>query len=60
MIIEDSTTAFLRAQDSVEMTIKNSTINGDVVAVDNGKITLLETKVKGKIIEENHGQVIKQ
>lgn len=43
IVVENSTTSFLRAKDSVEMTIKNSVINGDVVARDNGTIHLINT-----------------
>lgn len=58
VVIENSTASFLRAQDSVQMIIKNSIIYGDVIAVDNGKITLINTEVKGKIVEEGNGEVL--
>lgn len=60
LVIENSTASFLRAKESVEMTVKDSVVNGDVVAVDNGQITLFNTKVKGKIIEKDNGRVMKQ
>jgi len=58
VVIENSTASFLRAQDSVQMTIKNSIIYGDVIAVGNGKIILINTEVKGKIVEEDNGKVL--
>lgn len=60
LVIENSTVSFLRAKESVEMVVRDSVIDGDVVAADNGKITLIDTKVGGKIINEGNGQVIEQ
>lgn len=57
ILIENSTASFLRAKESVEMTVKDSVISGDVVAADNGKIMLVNTKVKGKIVEEGNGHI---
>jgi hypothetical protein len=56
--IERSTLSFLRAKDSVGITVRDSIIKGDAVAVDNGTITLINTKVTGKVVEEGNGQVI--
>ena len=58
VIIENSTASSLRSQDSVQMFIKNSIIYGDVIAVNDGKITLINTEVKGKIVKENNGEVL--
>lgn len=60
IIVEDSIAQFLRAKDAVHMTIKNSEIEGDVVAEDNGKITLINTKVGGKKVEKGNGKIISQ
>ncbi|MBI2338219.1 hypothetical protein HYU95_03455 [Candidatus Daviesbacteria bacterium] len=60
IIIEDSTAQFLRAKDSVQMTVKNSTVEGDVVAEDNGRITLVNTKIGGQQVQKGNGQVINQ
>lgn len=58
IIIENSSAQFLRAKDEVQMTIKNSVIEGDVVAEDNGKITLTNTKVGGQKVEKGNGKII--
>lgn len=58
--IENSTAQFLRAKDEVQMTIKNSQIEGDVVAEDNGTITLINTTVGGKKVERGNGRVVSQ
>jgi len=59
-IIENSTVDLVRAQEFVEIIVKDSVINGDVIATDDSKITLINTVVKGKIIEEDNGKVIIQ
>jgi len=58
IIIENSNAAFLRARDNVEMTIKNSVINGDVIAENNGKITLINTKIRGQTVKKGNGKII--
>lgn len=57
IIIENSTAQFLRAKDYVQMTVRDSEIEGDVVAEDNGKINLINTKVGGKKVEKGQGKI---
>lgn len=40
------------------MTIKDSTVEGDVVAENNGRITLINTKVGGKKVTKDNGKII--
>lgn len=58
VIIENSTAQFLRAKDEVQITVKNSQIEGDVVAENSGRITLINSKVGGKKIERDNGKII--
>lgn len=60
IIIEDSTAQFLRAKDNVQMTVRDSEVEGDVVAEDNGKITLINTQVGGKKVQKGKGKIIQQ
>lgn len=60
IIIEGSTAQFLRAKDEVQMTVKNSKVEGDVVAENNGRITLINTKVGGKKVEKENGKIIEK
>jgi hypothetical protein len=46
-IIEDSTAGQLRAHEDVVMTVRNSIIEGDVIAVDNATITLIDSRITG-------------
>lgn len=58
IIIENSTAQFLRAKDEVQMTVKNSQVEGDVVAEDDGRITLINTKVGGQKVERGRGKIV--
>ncbi len=60
IIIEESTTSLIRAKDSVDITLRNSTVKGDLVAQDSGRITLVNTRVTGKKIIEDNGEIIVQ
>ncbi len=60
VIIEKSTAQFLRANDQMQMTVRDSRVLGDVLARHNSKITLINTRVGGKVIEEDEGKVIRQ
>lgn len=60
IIIEDSTAQFLRAKDEVQMTIKNTEVEGDVIAQDNSKVTLINTRVGGKKVTQGNGKIIEQ
>lgn len=60
IIIENSTAQFLRAKDYVQMTVRDSEIEGDVVAEDNGRINLINTKVGGKKVEKGLGKIIEK
>jgi hypothetical protein len=55
--IEDSNIYFLRARESVHMTTTNSLIYADVIAQDDGVITLINTEVRGSIVELGNGKV---
>ena len=55
---ENCSIAFLHANDRVHMMIKDSVIEGDVVATGNSLIELIDTKVEGKIVEKDSGRVI--
>jgi hypothetical protein len=46
-IIEDTMAGQLRAHESVTMTVRNSIIKGDVIAVDNAVITLIDSPIVG-------------
>ncbi|MBI5728863.1 MAG: hypothetical protein HY983_01275 [Candidatus Magasanikbacteria bacterium] len=58
IILENSTTTFIRARQSVEITAKNSAINGDITAIEDGKINLIHTRVLGKKIIQGKGQIV--
>ena len=58
IILENSTTTFARARQNVEITSKNSTITGDIAAIENGKINLIRTRVLGKKITQGKGQIV--
>lgn len=58
IILENSTTTFMRARQSVEITAKNSTITGDINAIEDGKINLIHTQVLGKKIIQGKGQIV--
>ena len=51
-IIEDSTAGQLRAHEDVVMTVRNSIITGDVIAVDNATITLIDSQITGNGYED--------
>jgi hypothetical protein len=40
------------------MTIKDSVVEGDVVATENSVIELINTQVQGKIVEKHNGRII--
>lgn len=58
IVIENSNLSFVRAKDSVDITLRNSTVSGDVVAIDNGVMHLINTSVKGKQIQEGKGKIL--
>lgn len=60
IIIEDSTAQFLRAKDDVQMTVRNSAVEGDVVTENNGRITLINSTVGGQKVEKGNGKIIEQ
>lgn len=47
----------MRTSENVRMTIKNSLIKNDIIAVDNSIITLINTTVSGRLIQEGEGKV---
>lgn len=58
IILENSTTTFVRARQSVEITAKDSVIDGDIAAIEDGKINLVRTHVLGKKIIKGKGQIV--
>lgn len=58
IIYENVTIGFVRGGDRVEFTIKDSFIRSDVVAEDHSVITLINTKVRGKLIEKDSGRIV--
>lgn len=58
--LDNSTAFMLRAKDNVQIVAKNSKITSDVVASGNGQITLIHTKVLGKKISQDNGQILVQ
>jgi hypothetical protein len=50
--------SFLHGNDQVHMRIKDSVVEGDVVATGNSVIELINTRVEGKIVEKNNGRII--
>jgi hypothetical protein len=42
------------------MTVRDSLIYSDVIATDNSVITLINTQVRGKIVQEGNGRVIRR
>lgn len=57
LIIRNSTAQIAVARESVTYEFYDSTIDGDVVAQDNGKIYLYNTKVGGVITQKDNGKV---
>ena len=58
VIYENCVIGFLHANDQVHMMIKDSVVEGDVVATGNSVIELINTRVEGKIVEKDSGRVI--
>lgn len=56
--IYDSVNSLLVASEDVYMRVEDSLVEGDVIARDNGVIELINTRVRGEIIEEGNGKVI--
>jgi hypothetical protein len=57
VIYDNCIISFLHANDRVHMTIKNSVVEGDVVATENSVIDLINTKVRGKLVEKANGRI---
>lgn len=47
----------MRTSENVRMTVKNSLIKDDVIAVEDSIITLFNTTVNGRLIQEGNGKV---
>lgn len=58
IILEDSTTTFVRARQSVEVTLENSAVTGDINAMEDGKINLIHSQVLGQKIIQGKGQIV--
>ncbi len=56
-IIENSTMDIVHGHENVYIEVKDSIINGDVIASENSTILLFNTEVRGRIIEEDEGRV---
>jgi hypothetical protein len=57
VIFERVTTQFVRAQENVRITLRDSFVEGDVLAIGTGRIELVRTKVGGKIVTEDDGVI---
>ena len=58
VIYEQCVISFLQANEQVHMTIKDSVVEGDVVATGNSIIELINTRVDGKMVEKDNGRII--
>ena len=58
VVYENCMIAFLHANDQVHMRIKDSVVEGDVVATGNSVIELIDTRVDGKMVEKDNGRII--
>lgn len=58
VIYERCVIGFLHANDQVHMMIKDSVVEGDVVATGNSVIELINTRVEGKIVKKDNGKII--
>jgi hypothetical protein len=61
--IENSTLALVRGQEQVEITVRDSTVRGDVIATDDARVTLIDCVVEnvgdqtGDVIASGNGVV---
>ena len=58
VIYERSVIGFLHANAHVHMMIKDSVVQGDVVATENSVIELIRTQVQGKLVEKDNGRIV--
>lgn len=58
LMIENSTTTAVRARENVNLSLRNSTVLGDVSAADNGQVTIINTVYKGKKLVEGKGKIV--
>lgn len=56
--IADSTMSYTLARQFVRIDIARSMINGDVVATDNGIITITDSAVSGRLVREGNGLIV--
>lgn len=59
-IVENSKIYFVRARDNQKFEIRNSSIESDVVATGNSVVTLVNTPVGGKLVEQDNGKIVVQ
>lgn len=57
VVIEHSSLSTVRARDQVQITVRDSSVDGDVVAQDDGRIVLERTRVGGAVVEQDRGTV---
>jgi hypothetical protein len=55
---ENVESGVIRGRDHVEFVIKDSTLTKDVIAEDDSRIILINTEVKGNLIEKDNGKII--
>ncbi len=60
IIIEQSTLYFVRGRENVRITLRDCVVYSDVIADDTSVVTLINTEVRGKIVEQGSGRVIRQ
>lgn len=58
ILFERVSTSFVRAREDVRIVLRDSVVEGDVVAQDNGRIELVRTRVGGRRVTEGQGQIV--
>jgi hypothetical protein len=58
VVFERVSTSFVRAREDVRIVLRNSVVEGDVVAQDNGRIELIGTRVGGRLVREGNGVIV--
>ncbi|MSU75507.1 MAG: hypothetical protein EXS55_03275 [Candidatus Magasanikbacteria bacterium] len=60
VVLENCVIPSARAKNNVTMTLKDCAVNGDVTALDDGKIILINTTVAGQKVLRGNGQIKEQ
>ena len=59
VVVSDSSLSYVRGNDAVRIDIVRSSVAGDVVAGGDSLITLTDSLVGGRIVEEDRGRVVR-